>query len=151
MKARNSSYLQDMMLHILDRRSNWMPSAIFFASSALPLIDRRYDLVIPRRLKLIPEGLEVSRGLGVGTGHESSLVLASRTFAFSASWADLSLAFIIEYSAVRAFARAAQASLVESAQATETNPNPRPNTTLTAIDWLLVVAKLIEFWTHLSI
>src|SRR6516225_10124374 len=80
---------------------------------------------------------------------ESSLVLASRTFAFSASWADLSLAFIIEYSAVRALARAAQASLAESAQATETNPNPRPNTTLTAIDRLLAMAKLIEFWTSL--
>src|SRR5215471_4548478 len=72
---------------------------------------------------------------------DSSLVLASCTFAFSAARADLSLAFIIEYSAVRAFASAAQASLAESAQATETNPNPRPNTTLTAIDWLLVMAK----------
>src|SRR6516162_11634979 len=80
---------------------------------------------------------------------ESSLLLASRTFAFSASWADLSLAFIIEYSAVRALARAAQASLAESAQATETNPNPRPNTRLTAIDRLLAMAKPIEFWASL--
>jgi hypothetical protein len=59
------------------------------------------------------------------------------------------LALIIEYSAVRAFASAAQASLAESAQATETDPNPRPNTTLTAIDWLLVMAKLIELWDTL--
>jgi hypothetical protein len=29
--------LQDMMPHILDRRSDWIPSAIFLASSALPL------------------------------------------------------------------------------------------------------------------
>jgi hypothetical protein len=49
----------------------------------------------------------------------------------------------------RALASAAQASLAESAQAAETNPNPRPNTTLTAIDRLLVMAKLIEFWTSL--
>jgi len=59
------------------------------------------------------------------------------------------LAFLIEYSAVRAFARAAQASLAESAQATEANPNPRPNTAFTAIDRLLIMAKLIEFWTSL--
>src|SRR6516225_7921217 len=76
---------------------------------------------------------------------ESSMVLASCTFAFSASWADLSLAFIIEYSAVRAFASAPQASLAVSAQATEVNPNPKPNTALTAIDRLLIMAKLIEF------
>src|SRR5215470_6576492 len=80
---------------------------------------------------------------------DSNLVVASCTFAFSASWADLSLAFIIEYSAVRAFASAAQASLVESAQATEANPNPRPNTALTAIDRLLIMAELIEFQTSL--
>src|SRR5215469_6890814 len=80
---------------------------------------------------------------------ESSLPLASCTFAFSVSWADLSLAFIIEYSAVRAFASAAQASLAVSAQAAETNPNPRPNTALAAIDRLLIMAKLIEFQTSL--
>src|SRR5215472_6659574 len=80
---------------------------------------------------------------------ESSLVLASCTFPLSASWADLSLAFIIEYSVVRALASAAQASLAESAQATEANSNPRPNTALTAIDRLLIMAKLIEFWTSL--
>jgi hypothetical protein len=32
---RRANHLQD--IHILARRSNWMPSAIFFASSALPL------------------------------------------------------------------------------------------------------------------
>src|SRR6516165_2461587 len=75
------------------------------------------------------------------TSTDSSLVLASCTFAFSASWRDLFFAFIIEYSAVRAFARAPQASLAESAQATEINPSPMPNTALTAIDWLLVMAS----------
>ena len=37
----------------------------------IALIDRRYDLVISRRLKLIPERLEVGRRLGVRTGHVS--------------------------------------------------------------------------------
>ena len=32
----------------------------------IALIDRRYDLLISRRLKLIPEHLEVGGGLGVG-------------------------------------------------------------------------------------
>src|SRR5438874_9894679 len=82
---------------------------------------------------------------------ESNMVLASCTFAFSASWADLSLAFIIEYSAVRAFASAPQASLAVSAQAAEADANPRPNSALTAIDRLLIMAKLIEFWPHWSI
>src|ERR1035437_1345417 len=70
---------------------------------------------------------------------ESSLVLAACTFALSASCADLSLAFIIEYSALRASTRAAQASLAGLAQAAGTNASPRPNTVVTAIDWMLVI------------
>ena len=37
----------------------------------ITLVDRWYDLVISRRLELIPECLEVGRRLGVGAGHAS--------------------------------------------------------------------------------
>src|ERR1035437_5663153 len=70
---------------------------------------------------------------------ESSFVLAACTFALSASCADLSLAFTIEYSAPRVSTRAAQASLAGSAQAAETHARPQPDTVATATDWLIVI------------
>jgi len=70
---------------------------------------------------------------------ESSLVLASRIFAFSASWVDTSFAFIIEYSAVRRV-RERRADVTGGVK----RLGPRPNIEATAIDWLLVIAKSIE-------
>jgi hypothetical protein len=70
------------------------------------LVYRRYDLVIARCLELIPDNFEVGRRVGVCASQpastESQLGACLSHFRVSASWAGLSLAFIIEYSAVRA-------------------------------------------------
>jgi hypothetical protein len=71
------------------------------------------------------------------------LVLASRIFAFSASWVDTSFAFIIEYSAVR-YARSRAPRRRHWRGQAAGNPSARLNIEATAIDWLLVIAKSIE-------
>src|SRR5215471_1546692 len=131
-----------------------MPSVILLASAAFPL--KIAGMISFSRVALnwsqtalkSPATLASAPVMPAST--ESSLVLAACTFALSASCADLSLAFIIDHRALRAFTRAAQASRALSAHAPGANASPRPSTAavVTAVDWLVMDGSLLQGERH---